>query len=127
MVLYADESYAIMGAVFEVYKTLGNSFTEHFYQKALEHEFRLRKIPFESQKTIPAKYKGVEIGFFRPDFVCYDKIIVEIKSLSHTAEEETRQVLNYLNAGDYNLGILINFGADKQVSYQRVIRKGTAE
>lgn len=127
MVLYGDESYAIMGAVFEVYKTLGNSFTEHFYQKALEHEFLLRKIPFESQKTIPAKYKGVEIGYFRPDFVCYDKIIVEIKSLSHTTEEETRQVLNYLNAGEYDLGILINFGSEKRVSYQRFIRKGTAE
>ena len=127
MVLYGDESYAIMGAVFEVYKTLGNSFTEHFYQKALEHEFKLRKIPFESQKTIPAKYKGVEIGFFRPDFVCYDKIVVEIKSISQTAEEEVRQVLIYLDAGDYDLGILVNFGSEKHVSYQRIIRKGSSE
>ncbi len=58
MLYYKDESYAIFGAIFEVYKTLGNTFIESFYQKALEHEFTLRNIPFVPQKRIPALYKG---------------------------------------------------------------------
>lgn len=123
MIIFKEESYAIMGAVFEVYKTLGNSFVESFYQKALEHEFKLRKIPFESQKRIPALYKNTVIGTFVPDFVCYDKIVVELKSRERTTEDEQRQVINYLNVGGYSLGILVNFGKADKVYYHRLVRK----
>jgi GxxExxY protein len=124
MLYYKDESYAIIGAIFEVYKTLGNTFIESFYQKALEHEFRLRNIPFVSQKHIPAIYKGQEIGYFTPDIICYDRIIVELKARENTTEEEQKQVVNYLTIGGYDLGILVNFGTYPKVYVQRILRKG---
>ena len=126
MLYYKDESYVIFGAIFEVYKTLGNTFIESFYQKALEHEFTLRSIPFAPQKHIPAMYKGYEIGHYTPDFVCFDCIIVELKSRENTTEEEQKQVINYLNLGGYDLGILVNFGTYPKVYVQRIVRKGAA-
>ena len=126
MLYYKDESYAIFGAIFEVYKTLGNTFIESFYQKALEHEFTLRNIPFVPQKRMPALYKGQDIGYYTPDFVCYDRIIVELKSRDNTTEEEQKQVMNYLNVGKYDLGILVNFGTYPKVYVQRIVRKGAS-
>ena len=125
MLFFEEEIYAIRGAIFEVYKTLGNSFIESFYQKALEHELTLRQIPFVAQKYIPAIYKGKEIGYYKPDFVCYDKIVVELKSREKTTEDEQRQIVNYLNLGGYELGILVNFGAYPKVFIQRIVKKGT--
>ena len=80
-VLYPDEAYAIIGACFEVYNTMGYGFLEAVYQECLEMEFTRRNIPARSQEKIPLRYKGNELrSQYIPDFICFDKIVVEIKS-----------------------------------------------
>ena len=78
--LYKEESYAIIGAMFAVHKELGAGFLERVYQDALEYEFQERGIPYEREKEIRVMYKGKQLGEpYRADFICYDKIIVELK------------------------------------------------
>ena len=79
--LYPDECYAIRGAIYEVYRELGNGFKEEVYQQCLEREFASRGIPFDAKKELHIFYKGAPIEkTYIPDFYCYGKIIVEIKA-----------------------------------------------
>ncbi len=111
-IVYKDESYAIMGAAMAVYAELGCGFSEKVYQEALAIELTARGIPFEREKHLQVAYKGqVLTQDFYADFVCYDKIIVELKALSCLQSEHTAQVMNYLKCTQMRLGILINFGA----------------
>ena len=120
-ILYKDESYKIIGACFEVYNTNGYGFTEPIYHECLLHEFTLQGIPFISQPEIPLTYKGLPlVQLFRPDFVCFDKIIVEIKSLSAISDANRAQTLNYLHARGFELGLLINFGQFPKLVYERL-------
>ena len=108
--LYPKESYAIIGAAFEVHRQLGCGFTEPVYQEAFAEELRLREIPFEREKVFTVVYKGKPLTKeFRADFVCYNKIIVELKAVSDFVEEHYAQVYNYLKASGMQLGLLINF------------------
>ena len=109
---FKNECYAIQGAIFEVYKMLGCGFLEAVYQEALEIEFRKRNIPYEREKELRIKYDGIELKqTYKADFVCYGKIIVELKAVSAIADIHKSQVLNYLKATGYKLGIIVNFGA----------------
>jgi GxxExxY protein len=120
--IYKDESYEIVGACFEVYKTMGCGFLESVYQECLEKEFIHRCLPFESQKEIEIAYKGETLLHkFKPDFVCYEKIIVEIKAVSKLVDEHRAQILNYLNATQYKLGLLVNFGHYPKLEKERFI------
>jgi GxxExxY protein len=111
VLVFPDESYAINGACMEVYKTLGNGFLEAVYQESLEIEFRKRSIPFMAQKPLTLIYQGQPLKqSYKADFVCLDKIIVELKATSKLMDEYKAQVMNYLKATDYQLGILYNFG-----------------
>ena len=108
---YKVESYNIRSAIFAVHNELGNGFLERVYQDALEYEFRERGIPYEREKWIQIMYKGKPLGEpYRADFVCYDKIIVELKALSELEGVHRAQVINYLKAAKMKLGLLINFG-----------------
>ena len=118
--IYEEESYAIRGAVFEVYKTLGNGYLEEVYQNALEEELKLRKIPFAAKKPLHIMYKGRDCGKYEPDFICYDKIILELKAVEAIHEKHIAQTMNYLTATGYKLGMLINFCAYPQVYIKRV-------
>ena len=110
-ILFKDESYAIQGAIFEVYRQMGCGFLESVYQECLEIEFRERSIPFVSQQDLQLFYKGrILKQRFIPDFICYDQIIVELKAVKQVAPEHKAQVLNYLKASKMKLGILVNFG-----------------
>ena len=110
-IIYKEESYAIRGAIIEVSKELGCGFLERVYQDALEYEFSERGIPYEREKEIQIMYKGKPLGDpYRADFVCYDKIIVELKALSELDGAHRAQVINYLKATKMKLGLLINFG-----------------
>lgn len=118
--LYPKESYAIIGAAIEVHKQLGCGFTEPVYQEAFAEELRLREIPFEREKVLTVTYKGkVLTKEFRVDFVCYNKIIVELKAVVDFAEEHYAQVYNYLKASEMQLGLLINFGKTS-LEYKRI-------
>lgn len=110
-IIFKDESYSIVGAAMEVHSILGCGFTEPVYQQALEHEFKLRNIPYEREKVFTINYKGIELEKnFRVDFVCYGKIIVELKAVSSLVNEHYSQVYNYLKATGMKLGLLFNFG-----------------
>ena len=111
MFLYKEESYKILGAAFAVHRELGCGFLERVYQDALELEFRLRNIPYEREKSIQVMYKGHPLGEpYRADFVCYEKIIVELKAVEELTSTHRAQVLNYLHATKLKLGLLVKFG-----------------
>ena len=95
----------------EVHRIIGCGYTEPIYQEALEHEFKLRNIPYEREKVFNIDYKGITLQKnFRVDFVCYNKIIVELKAVSELTDGNLAQVYNCLKATNMNLGILLNFG-----------------
>lgn len=109
--VYSEESFAIKGACMEVYKTLGNGFLEPVYQECLELEFARREIPFVSQPRLTLMYHDQVLSqIYKPDFVCYSKIIVELKAVSKLSAEHRAQVINYLKATSFQLGLLFNFG-----------------
>jgi GxxExxY protein len=111
VLVFPDESYIINGACMEVYRTLGNGFLEAVYQESIELEFKKREIPFVSQKPLTLLYQGQPLKqSYKTDFICYDKIIVEIKAISKLTDEHRAQVMNYLKATGYQLGLLYNFG-----------------
>lgn len=120
--LYSEESYAIRGAAMEVHQLLGSGMHEVVYGDALEVEFRLRGIPYEREKTYKLNYKGMVLRHsFQCDFVCYDKIIVEIKAVQELNDMHKSQILNYLHYSNLRLGLLINFGEPKMVAQRYVI------
>ena len=122
-IVFKEESYSIMGACFEVYREKGCGFLEAVYQECLEREFRLQDIPFESQPCLHLSYKGVPLEqTYQPDFICFDKIIVEIKAVSEVTDIHRAQVHNYLKATGYKLGLLINFGNYPQLGRERIVR-----
>ncbi len=120
--LYADEVYAIQGAIFEVYGIMGSGFLEPVYQECMEKELALRKIPFKAQQQIPISYKGKELSqFYKADIICYDKIILEFKAVKTLLAEHTAQLHNYLHATNMKLGLLVNFAHYPGVEIKRVI------
>lgn len=122
IMLYEELTYKIQGACFEVYKTMGSGFLEAVYQECLEMEFTERGIPFESQKELELEYKDKRLKQrYVPDFVCYGKIIIELKAVDKIASEHKAQMLNYLHASDMRLGLLVNFGHHPQLEYKRMI------
>ena len=120
--LFREEVYAIVGAGFEVYNQLGPGFLEAVYQEALEVEFTQRKIPFVPQQEIRVIYKGLPLKkLFVADFLIYGKVIVEIKAIDHLTPREFSQVINYLKATGSQLGVVINFGAEKEMEWKRLL------
>ena len=104
----------IINACMEVHNELGNGFLEPVYQEALEEEFKIQGIPYVREKLLPVMYKGKQLKKeYYADFVCYDDIIVELKSVSVLSKPHKAQVLNYLNAANKEIGLLINFGETK--------------
>lgn len=122
MVIYKEESYKIVGAAFEVYNKLGHGFLEAVYQEALEIEFKKNDIPFEREKELKISYDEVELKqTYKADFVCYDKIIVELKAVSALEDAHRSQVYNYLHATGFKLGILLNFGKSGGLEIERIV------
>ena len=121
-ILFEEESYAIRGAVFEVYSQLGAGFAEPVYQEALEMELALRGIPFEAQKQIRIAYKGKELSqTYRADILCFGKIVLELKSVRALLPEHEAQLVNYLKAGPFRLGFLVNFSHVPLVDIRRYV------
>jgi GxxExxY protein len=121
-IIYRDESYKIMGACFEVYKDKGCGFIEPVYQECLEIEMEMQLIPCRVQIPLALAYKGRSLKQkYIPDFICYDKIILEIKTVSVLCDEHRAQVHNYLKATGYRLGLLVNFGHFPKVEHERIV------
>ncbi len=122
MVIYEAESYKIVGACFEVYNVMGRGFLESVYQECLEIEFRVRSIPFASQHRLPIAYKGQTLTqFYKADFVCYDKIIIEVKAVSRLVDEHRAQAIHYLRATGIRLAILVNFCGTSGLDQERIV------
>jgi len=120
-ILYKDESYRIVGACFEVYNEMGCGFLEAVYQECLEREFGIQHIPFKAQAALNLEYKGEALKQrYAPDFICYEKIILEIKAVKEIADEHRAQIHNYLKATGMSLGLLVNFGHYPKLQYERI-------
>ncbi|MFA6173159.1 MAG: GxxExxY protein [Kiritimatiellales bacterium] len=120
--LYKEETYQIIGACFEVYKEKGCGFLEAVYQECLAIEFKLQGIPYEPQKTLPLSYKKQPLDqIYKADFVCFGKIILEIKAADKLTDKDRSQVLNYLNATGFEVGLLVNFGHHPKIEHERFV------
>lgn len=120
--IFKEESYKIIGACFEVYKQKSCGFTEPVYQECLAIEFRLQKIPFIAQPKAQVDYKGQLLDqYFNLDFVCFDKIIVELKAVSNLTDEHRGQTINYLHATKFELALLVNFGHYPKIEHERFL------
>ena len=120
--IYKEESYAVIGACMAVYKDKGCGFLEPVYHECLAIEFELRGIPFVSKPLQTLQYRGrTLVQTFSPDFLCYEKIILEIKAVSALVDEHRAQVLNYLSATGCKLALLVNFGHYSRLEYERLI------
>lgn len=123
MLIYEQESYQILGAAMKVHSELGPGFTEKVYQEGLAIEFPERGIPFVREKEIHAIYKGIVLdGTFIPDFICYDKIIVELKAVKELDDVNRSQAINYAKIAGCNISLLINFGESSLVKERFPIR-----
>ena len=120
-IIYSDESYAIIGACMKVHSGLGAGFLEAVYQEALIKEFVNSDIPFESQKKLSLYYNDEKLNkYYKADFLCFDKIVLEIKEVDYMNNNMRNQLLNYLKATKMKLGLLINFGK-RSLEYKRIL------
>ena len=121
--MFKEESYAIQGAIFEVYREMGSGFLEPVYQECLGKELQRRGIPFRPQPELHLSYKGEPLDqTYQPDFICYGQIIVELKAVRELAPEHAAQVLNYLKATGMKLGLLVNLCSHPKVTIKRFVR-----
>ncbi len=121
--VYREESYRIIGACFEVYKEMGCGFLEAVYQECLGLEFTAQALPYKAQYELGLSYKGQPLKQkYIPDFICFDKIVVEIKAVTELTALHRAQLQNYLKATGYKLGLLINFGHYPKLEYERIVK-----
>jgi GxxExxY protein len=120
-IIHKEESFKILGACFEVNREKGCGFLEAVYQECLEIELRLQGIPFVAKKPLSLEYKHRPLrSTYEPDFVCYDKIVLELKAVTDLTDEHRAQVLNYLKATGLRLGLLVNFGHYPKAEVERI-------
>ena len=121
-IIHKEESFSIMGACFNVYNDKGNGFLESVYQDCLEIELEFQQIPFEPQPKLDLFYRDIKLKhFYVPDFICYNKIVLELKAVDRITNEHEAQVFNYLKATGLKLGIIVNFGHFPDVEYKRIV------
>lgn len=124
-IVYKEESYRIIGACMKVHRTLGPGFLEAVYQEALTKEFNDCNIPFKSQHKLQLSYNGQPLKkYYVADFICYEKIILELKTVNYLNKLMINILYNHLKAIDYKLGILINF-SKPSLEYKRVLNLHT--
>jgi GxxExxY protein len=116
---HEDLTYKIIGCAMEVHKHLGNGFQEVVYQRALAIEMQLQGIEFSREHEMPLQYKGYDVGTRRVDFFVEEKIMVEIKAIINLEDVHLAQAMNYVEAYNLEIGLLINFGA-KSLQHKRV-------
>lgn len=117
--LYKEITEKIIAAAMQVHSTLGNGFQEVIYQRALELEFSHLNLTFEREKEMPIFYRDKNIGTRRVDFFVENKIMVELKAVIILENVHLAQAMNYLEAYNMEIGILLNFGS-KSLEFKRV-------
>jgi GxxExxY protein len=122
-IIHKQESYKIVGACFEVYNDKGCGFLEPVYQECLAIEVEYQRIPAIAKPSLTLSYRERTLAqVYLPDFVCFQKIIVELKAVSELVDEHRAQLLNYLHATGFELGLLVNFGHYPKLEYERIAR-----
>ena len=122
-ILYKDECFKIYGCIYAVNKKLGSGFLEAVYQEALEIELKQKNIPFVSQQQLEILYDGFPLkNRYIADIICYDKIILEIKAVSKIIDQHKAQLMNYLVAAGFRLGLLVNFNSFPKAEIIRMVR-----
>lgn len=111
--IFADTTYKIRGALFNVYNTLGHGHKEQVYQKALARELTEQGITFSREENLPVNYKEEIVGSYRPDFIVEEKVILELKAVEFMPKSFETQLIHYLKTTNYSLGLLVNFGTPK--------------
>ena len=117
---HQEITHKIIGCAMEVHRQLGPGFQENIYHRALEKEFRLQQISFESEYEVKIFYKGDQIGLRKVDFLVEKIIPVEIKAITELTDTNLAQSKNYLEAGGIEIGLLLNFGAPS-LQFKRLI------
>lgn len=121
--VHGEETHAVLGACFEVYKEKGCGFLEAVFQECLEFELADRGVPYVAQPLLKLTYKGRELTQkYQPDFLCFDKVLLEIKAVSAVTDEHRAQVHNYLKATGLRVALLVNFGHYPLVEHERIVR-----
>ena len=119
---FKEEVYEINGAVFDVYREMGCGFLESVYQECLAKELSFRNIPFREQVELNLAYKGIPLAQkYKPDFICFESIIVEIKAVKDIKDEHRAQLINYLKATNFKVGLLVNFGHYPKATIERFV------
>jgi len=116
---FEDLTHKIIGCAMEVHKHLGNGFQEVVYQRALAIEFSLQNINYVREQEMPLLYKGIDVGTRRVDFFIEGKIMLEIKAITNLEDVHLAQAMNYVEAYNLEIGLLINFGS-KSLQHKRV-------
>src|SRR5437899_10238394 len=121
--IYNQESYVVVGACFEVYNEKGCGFLEPVYHECLAIEFEHQRIPAISKPSLTLSYRGrTLVQTYNPDFICFQKIVLELKTASKLADEHRAQLLNYLNATGFEPGLLVNFRHYPGLEYERIAK-----
>ena len=126
-IVFKEESYKIIGSCIKVHQALGCGFLESVYQEALERQFHLDGVPFEREKLVNVYYNNEKLDkYFKADFLCFDKIIVELKAKSFIHQDNIEQTRNYLKSTKLQLGLLVNFG-EKSLTYKRILNSHNSQ
>ena len=117
-----DECFTIIGSCMRVHTEKGNGFLEAVYQECLEIDFELEQMEFMAQAPLKLQYRGRELKqHYKPDFFVFDQVVLEIKAVKQLTNEHRSQVLNYLTATGYPLGLLVNFGSYGRLEWERIV------
>ncbi len=119
---HGDITSGIIAAAMKVHSTLKSGFQEIIYHRALEIEFRSKNLLAQSEKEMPIYYEGIQIGIRRVDFLIEKKVCVEIKAVTQLEDVHLAQALNYIEAYNIEVGLLINFGS-KSLEFKRLLNK----
>ncbi len=120
------QTYAIIGAAMAVHGELGRGFLETVYHEAMAIELEERGIPYRLEVNLPIEYRGKKMATsYCADMICYDSVVVELKALTGLTRTEEAQVINYLKASGYQVGLLLNFGAGS-LEYRRLVLSKSA-
>jgi len=119
--LLKEETHRIIGCAFEVLNEIGHGFYEKIYENALVLEFGLQGIPCIQQRRYDVFYKKHPVGFYVPDLIAFDQIIVDAKTIEHITDEDRGKMLNYLKVTNLRVGLILNFKHPK-LEFERVVR-----
>jgi GxxExxY protein len=127
-IVFKEESYQLIGACFEVYKSMGSGFLEAVYQECLAIELTSQGLPFLERYRLELNYKGKTLSqYYEPDFLCFGKIIVEIKAVKQLGDDHRAQAINYLKATGLKLCLLVNFGHHPKLEHERFVNQSGAD